>query len=192
MHTHFLARRLSRARARGGTVRGGGVGQRRCDLSADNPPQSHDLKTIATVDDVEYDANVDVLDRLKRGGFDIVHFNALHFLPIERAATLGAPIVAVLHTPPFDRFAVALRDAGEEVTIVSVSQSPDARMDPAPAPHRHRERGRSLSLSLRRNPEPTSVRALVGQGRSGERIASRDRRGAARRPSAAHRRKADR
>lgn len=73
-----------------------------------------------------------VLDALCTEAFDIVHFNALHFLPIDDAARLPAPMVAVLHCPPFPPLARAMNAAPRNVTLVSVSPSLSAQWPDLP------------------------------------------------------------
>ena len=79
-----------------------------------------------------YDA---IVDTLRSETFDVVHFNALHAVPIDAAAGIPAPIVAVLHCPPFHPFARAMNAAPRDVTLVSVSstlssQWPDLPREP--------------------------------------------------------------
>lgn len=76
-----------------------------------------------------------VVEALRSEAFDIVHFNALHFLPIDAAENIPAPMVAVLHCPPFARFQRAINAASRNVTLVSVSstlslQWPDLPREP--------------------------------------------------------------
>lgn len=42
-------------------------------------------------------------------GFDLVHSHSLHYLPVAMAATLPAPLVLTLHTPPTPWLEAALR-----------------------------------------------------------------------------------
>ena len=49
----------------------------------------------------KFHAYMDVVQTIQRGGFDIVHNNSLHFLPLSLAHTLGCPMVTTLHCPPF-------------------------------------------------------------------------------------------
>ena len=63
------------------------------------------------------------MDRVRAGSFDIVHCNALHPLPLGLAASLGAPMVVVLHTPPFEPFAAAVDARGDATGFVAVSSA---------------------------------------------------------------------
>ncbi len=76
-----------------------------------------------TVDEVESEAYGRIVSALQKRDFDIIHFNALHFLPLLHAASFDAPTVAVLHTPPFAPLDKSVAAAGPSVAIVSVSQS---------------------------------------------------------------------
>ena len=42
-----------------------------------------------------------VMRELSTGGYDIVHNNSLHFIPLNLAHILPCPMVTALHTPPF-------------------------------------------------------------------------------------------
>lgn len=46
-------------------------------------------------------AYMDIMRMITEGGFDIVHNNSLHFIPLAMAHTLPCPMVTALHTPPF-------------------------------------------------------------------------------------------
>ena len=86
-------------------------------------------------DRLEAEAYGAILDRLQSEAFDVVHFNALHFRPIDEAARVPAPMVAVLHCPPFAPLARAMNAAPRNVTLVSVSaalstQWPDLSREP--------------------------------------------------------------
>lgn len=70
----------------------------------------------------EGDAYRRIMAVLRSERFDVVHFNALHFLPIEAAASISAPMVAVLHCPPFEPLEQAMNAAPRNVTLVSVSK----------------------------------------------------------------------
>ncbi|CAH0999474.1 Glycogen synthase [Neolewinella maritima] len=49
----------------------------------------------------KFHAYMDIVTTIQRGGFDVVHNNCLHFLPLALAHTLGCPMVTTLHCPPF-------------------------------------------------------------------------------------------
>ncbi len=44
---------------------------------------------------------VSLMRFLKRGDYDLVHNNSLHYAPLKLAFSLPIPMVTVLHTPPF-------------------------------------------------------------------------------------------
>ena len=114
MHTHLLASKLS---ARGHDVTlfasTGSPGA----VSEVAPTASLGAKSAA----VEHSAYDAIMTRVADGAFDIVHCNALHYLPLQRAASLSMPMVAVLHTPPFDPLEAAVLSSVPGVIFVAVS-----------------------------------------------------------------------
>ncbi|OAV44166.1 glycosyltransferase [Lewinella sp. 4G2] len=46
-------------------------------------------------------AYMDIMRMVSEGGYDVVHNNSLHFIPLAMAHTLPCPMVTALHTPPF-------------------------------------------------------------------------------------------
>jgi len=93
MHTHLLADELTR---RGHTV------------TLFGHPES---KTAARVVPVLVGEKAGVLgqvfayreamEKIRKGGFDAVHNNSIHFLPPLLAGSLRCPMVTTLHTPPY-------------------------------------------------------------------------------------------
>ena len=73
------------------------------------------------IDQIEHDAYAVIMARLRDGSFDIIHCNALHFLPLHQAASLATPMVAVLHTPPFAPLEAAVTECGTTVSFIAVS-----------------------------------------------------------------------
>jgi glycosyltransferase involved in cell wall biosynthesis len=71
---------------------------------------------------VEHHAYLRLMLRLSGSGFDVVHNNSLHYLPVAMAPMLGRPLVTTLHTPPTPWLESAFRCAGE-ATCVSVSRA---------------------------------------------------------------------
>lgn len=70
----------------------------------------------------EQRAYADILGRLARGSFDVVHNNALHWLPLIAGDPHGPPMVTVLHTPPFKPLERAVRTrALDDMTFVAIS-----------------------------------------------------------------------
>ena len=49
----------------------------------------------------KFHSYMDVVQAIQRDGYDVVHNNSLHFLPLSLAHTLGCPMVTTLHCPPF-------------------------------------------------------------------------------------------
>ena len=72
---------------------------------------------------VETNAYRTVMARVAMGGFDLVHNNALHDLPLRESRTLAPPMVCVLHTPPFQPYAAAMRACAPEMPLIGVSRS---------------------------------------------------------------------
>ena len=124
MHTHLLERKLTAA---GHDVTlyaaDGSTGRAVVAVCAPTSRLESDPARAATIDGVERRAYEEIVARLQAGAFDIVHCNALHPLPLLEAATLGMPMVCVLHTPPFAPFEAAVRSSAGVVTFVAVSQS---------------------------------------------------------------------
>jgi len=50
---------------------------------------------------VEHRTYLALMVELKSRSFDIIHNNALHYLPVAMADTLPMPMITTLHTPPF-------------------------------------------------------------------------------------------
>ncbi len=77
----------------------------------------------ARIDAAEDEAYATMLDAVESGGFDVVHNNCLHPLPLRRAGDLGVPMVTVLHTPPFAPFVQGVRAAAGRQPFVAVSET---------------------------------------------------------------------
>ena len=71
----------------------------------------------------EHDAYRAMMDAVAAGGFDLVHNNSLHDLPLRESAALGLPWVTVLHTPPFDLLVGGVKAADPDMAFVAVSAS---------------------------------------------------------------------
>lgn len=72
----------------------------------------------------EHHAYLHLMLRLReRGDLDVVHNNALHYLPVAMASTLSCPFVTTLHTPPTPWLESAHAAARERGAYVSVSQA---------------------------------------------------------------------
>lgn len=75
------------------------------------------------IDAAEYDAYRRMMELVAAGGFDLVHNNALHALPLQMSARLGLPWVTVLHTPPFDALVSGVVQADPDMAFLAVSPS---------------------------------------------------------------------
>ncbi|SES45246.1 glycosyltransferase [Actinokineospora terrae] len=60
-----------------------------------------------------------MLDLARDRGYDVVHNNSLHYLPVAMAANLPAPVLTTLHTPPTPwlESAIALGTAGHFAAV---------------------------------------------------------------------------
>ncbi|HEX8417700.1 MAG TPA: glycosyltransferase [Methylobacterium sp.] len=124
MHTHLLASALQ---ARGHEVtlfasEGSGA---ECRVVAACPPTgtAHDGESELRIDRAEHEAYAAIVDAVAAGGFDLVHNNSLHPLPLLRAPEIAAPMVTALHTPPFEPFAEGVRLRAGDMTFAIVSKS---------------------------------------------------------------------
>lgn len=73
-------------------------------------------------------AYTDVIQQLSQSNFDIVHNNALYPFLLSSAADLPAPMLTVLHSPPYEELVTAIRyatarDKLNRLSIVAVSKS---------------------------------------------------------------------
>ena len=84
-----------------------------------------DVSMLAEPFMAEHDAYLRLMLRLAGQGFDVIHNNALHYLPVAMAPTLPFPLVTTLHTPPTPwlESAVASRTSDRNTHFVSVSAS---------------------------------------------------------------------
>jgi glycosyltransferase involved in cell wall biosynthesis len=65
------------------------------------------------------------------GRYDVVHNNSLHYLPVAMAASLSAPLVTTLHTPPTPWLESAIQASDDcPVTFVAVSEHTAAAWRP--------------------------------------------------------------
>ncbi|WP_342162761.1 glycosyltransferase family 4 protein [Methylobacterium sp. SD21] len=75
------------------------------------------------IDRAEAEAYRRMMDMVAAGGFDLVHNNALHALPLQESARLGLPWVTVLHTPPFESLTQGVVVADPDMAFLAVSPS---------------------------------------------------------------------
>ena len=71
----------------------------------------------------EHHAYLRLMTDLQTRSFDIIHNNSLHYLPLTMAATLRAPTVTTLHTPPFCWLESGVRLSRKASHLVAVSQA---------------------------------------------------------------------
>ena len=91
-------------------------------LCAPTGPHTGEPDSDAAIDAIEGAAYRTMVDAVRGGGFDVVHANCLHDLPLREAASLGAPMLVVLHVPRFEPFAGAVRQAAPYATMLAVSR----------------------------------------------------------------------
>ena len=120
-HTHALARGL---RVRGHDVtlyaaEGSALGA--VALCPATGPLTGDPSRDAAIEAAEEAAYARMIEAVARGGFDLVHANCLHDLPLRAARRLGLPFVGVLHVPLYEPYASALRAAPAALRVVAVS-----------------------------------------------------------------------
>ena len=125
MHTHLLARRLL-ARGHDVTLFAAEGSDPTIGTVAICPPTGEataDPIGDAAIDAAEDAAYARMIEEVRSGGFDVVHNNSLHSLPLYRRDRLGAPMVSVLHTPPFHPLDGGMREAARDTTILAVSRT---------------------------------------------------------------------
>lgn len=124
MHTHFLASAL-RARGHHVTLFASEGSQADLGLVPVCAPtgSAFDEASSARIDLLERHAYDSIMDAVAKGGFDIVHNNSLHPLPLLRAHEVAAPMVTALHTPPFEPFVQGVVARAHDMTFAAVSKS---------------------------------------------------------------------
>ena len=93
------------------------------EICAPTGPLRGDPRHDAAVDAAEDAAYRRIVGAVASGGFDLVHHNALHALPLARCEDLAVPLVTTLHVPPFEPFASTLASAGPRVGVLAVSNT---------------------------------------------------------------------
>ena len=107
-HTHLLVRYLA-ARGHAVTLFAAAGSDPRFQVEEACEPTG----TPATPDEVaataraEHAAYAFIVDRVVTGGFDIVHNNSLHYVPLDQADRIPAAMVTTLHCPPFEELRAA-------------------------------------------------------------------------------------
>jgi len=134
MHTHLLATRL-RARGHDVVLFASTRSDPATGLTAICDETALMATGVAEATDIaffrEHHAYLRLMSELRRGGFDIVHNNSLHYLPVAMADTLPMPMVTTLHTPPFCWLESGIRLCRAEATrFVAVSEAIRAMWSP--------------------------------------------------------------
>lgn len=97
-----------------------GLAKRGCEVTLFGHPDSDrslnlssepvlDTSFCTNYEEESHEAYLNIMDYLATQDFDIVHDNSLNYFPIVLEDRLSAPLVTTLHTPPFPRFASAVR-----------------------------------------------------------------------------------
>lgn len=124
MHTHLMTRELRR---RGHDVTLFASEGSDPDLATVVcPPTGEDLgdaERWAAIEAAEHAAYRGILDAVAAGGFDLVHNNSLHALPLRESGLFDIPWVTVLHTPPFDSLVGGIEAARPDMRYLAVSQT---------------------------------------------------------------------
>ena len=102
MHTHLLARHLA-ARGHAVTLFAAEGSDPSLGLCAVCPPTGTPTDTLEAERTglAEHEAYEAIVQAVSRGGFDVVHNNSLHYLPLSEAHRIDAPMVTSFHCPPF-------------------------------------------------------------------------------------------
>ena len=139
MHTHHLAGAL-RARGHRVTLYAAAGSDPALVPHPVCPPTGDalgDPELCERIERAEDEAYARIMEAVERGGFDIVHNNSLHGLPLRASNTLSVPMTTALHTPPFESLAEGVRAAKPGMIFAAVSPSlaeewqalvPDARV----------------------------------------------------------------
>lgn len=121
MHTHLLTRALRR---RGHAVTlfcaaGSDPALQAVEMCPPTGEGTGEPLRDASIDAAEQAAYSRIMDAVAAGGYDLVHNNSLHDLPLRLSGSLSAPMVTILHTPPFDSLAAGVRAATTGLVAVS-------------------------------------------------------------------------
>jgi glycosyltransferase involved in cell wall biosynthesis len=126
MHTHLLAKSL-RARGHDVTLFASLASDPALGIEAICEETSLLETGLAEAGNVaffrEHHAYLRLMTDLRDRPFDIIHNNSLHYLPLTMAATLSAPTVTTLHTPPFCWLESGVRLGRGSNHIVAVSRA---------------------------------------------------------------------
>jgi glycosyltransferase involved in cell wall biosynthesis len=125
MHTHLLTRLLLR-RGHDVTLFASAGSDPQLGTVAVCPPTGEatgDPVGDAAIDAAESAAYASIVEAISGGGYDLVHNNSLHSLPLYWRDRLDAPVVTVLHTPPFDPLTEGVREAAPDMEVLAVSRT---------------------------------------------------------------------
>ena len=75
------------------------------------------------INSAEHAAYRAMMERVAAGGFDLVHNNSLHDVPLRESVRLDLPFVTVLHTPPFASLVGGVEAADPSMVFLAVSPS---------------------------------------------------------------------
>ncbi|PZO71564.1 MAG: glycosyltransferase family 4 protein [Sphingomonas taxi] len=126
-HTHLLARGL-RKRDHDVTVFASTRSDKTLGLEAICDETALEEVGVAEATDVaffrEHHAYLKLMTDLASREFDVIHNNALHYLPVAMADTIPTPMVTTLHTPPFCWLESGVRLCrSPRATFVAVSEA---------------------------------------------------------------------
>nr|WP_246504010.1 glycosyltransferase [Plastoroseomonas arctica] len=124
MHTHLLARHLI---ARGHDVTlfaAEGSDPALAPVCVCEPTGiPSDTVSQASIADTEHRAYAEIIGSIATGGFDVVHNNSLHYLPLIEAHRIAAPMVTMFHTPPFPELVHGVVERGRrDIQFFGVSE----------------------------------------------------------------------
>ena len=125
MHTHLMTQSLLR-RGHEVTLFASAGSDPALGTVAVCPPTGESNGTpesTAAIDAAEEAAYVSIVDSVANGDFDLIHNNSLHPLPLFERRQFDAPMVTVLHTPPFDPLERGVRDAADDMVTLAVSRT---------------------------------------------------------------------
>lgn len=133
MHTHLLARSL-RDRGHAVTIFASSRSEPALGLEAICTETAISAVGTSEASDIaffrEHHAYLSLMTSLRHRDFDVIHNNALHYLPLTMADSLSVPMVTTLHTPPFCWLESGLRlCAAPNHALVAVSQSVAAQWE---------------------------------------------------------------
>jgi len=124
MHTHLLARHLI-LRGHDVTLFAAEGSDPSLGLRAVCPPTGTpvDPREAEAVALREHAAYAAIMAAVAVGGFDIVHNNSLHYLPLSEAHRHSAPMVTAFHCPPFTELENGVAErSGRDLRFVAVSE----------------------------------------------------------------------